>query len=87
MSWYDASDPSDSYVLQRCARNVIYAFTNSNAMNGKVIGYRLSVWQIVMIVIDCVIVVGIAVWGFFVVRAALKKPAPSDDEVPTAESE
>ena len=73
--------------MQRCARNVIYAFTNSNAMNGKVIGYRLPVWQIVMIVIDCVIVVGIAVWGFFVVRAALKKPAPSDDEVPTAENE
>ena len=87
VSWYDASDPSDSYVLQRCARNVIYAFTNSNAMNGKVIGYRLPVWQIVMIVIDCVIVVGIAVWGFFVVRAALKKPASSDDEVPTAENE
>ena len=56
-------------------------------MNGKVIGYRLPVWQIVMIVIDCVIVVGIAVWGFFVVRAALKKPAPSDDEAPTAENE
>ena len=38
--------------------------TNSNAMNGEVIGHNMPIWQIMFIVIICVLVVGAAVWGF-----------------------
>ena len=41
-------------------------------MNGEVIGYAMPIWQIVLIVFDCVLVVGLGVWGFFVIRKALK---------------
>ena len=49
--------------------------------NGEVIGYKMPIWQIFLIVIDCVIVVGVAVWGFFVIRKALKA---KDDEASDA---
>ncbi len=73
VSWCDASSPADVYVLRNCVQNAAYAIVNSNAMNGEIIGYKMPIWQIVLIVIDCVIVAGIAVWGFFAIRKALKK--------------
>ena len=60
-------------MLRNCVQNAAYAIVNSNAMNGEIIGYKMPIWQIVLIVIDCVIVAGIAVWGFFAIRKALKK--------------
>ncbi|HIV64333.1 MAG TPA: glycoside hydrolase family 3 C-terminal domain-containing protein [Firmicutes bacterium] len=69
----DFSDTSDVIVLRQCVKNILYTVVNSNAMNGEIIGYKMPIWQIVLIVIDCVIVAGIAVWGFFAIRKALKK--------------
>ena len=71
-SWCDSSSAADVTILRRCAKNTLYAVVNSNAMNGEVVGYGMPIWQIVLIVFDCLLVVGLGVWGFFVVRKALK---------------
>lgn len=78
---FDASDTADTVVLRNCAKNIMYTVVNSNAMNREIDRYMLPVWQVVMIVVICVIVAGLAVWGVFAVRGALKaaKSKPSDD--------
>lgn len=73
VTWADESDTGDMIVLRQAAKNVLYTVANSNAMNGEIIGYRMPVWQIVLIVVDCLVVAGIAVWGFFAIRSAYKK--------------
>lgn len=73
VSWYSAGDTGDAVIIRQCAKNIMYAVANSNAMNGEVIGYKQPVWYIVMFVVDAVIFVGLAVWGFFAIRGALKK--------------
>ncbi|MDR2201714.1 MAG: glycoside hydrolase family 3 C-terminal domain-containing protein [Clostridiales bacterium] len=72
-SWCDQSDVSDLIVLRKAAKNILYTVINSNAMNGEIIGYALPYWTILLIVFDCVSVVGLAVWGFFAIRRSIKK--------------
>lgn len=48
--------------------------------NEKDLIMHMPVWQITMIVVDCVIVAGLAVWGFFAIRGALKKQHDSSEE-------
>ena len=55
-------------------------------MNGEIIGYKLPIWQVIMFVVDAVMAAGLAVWGVFAVRGALKAASeptvsiePSDD--------
>lgn len=71
-SWADESDTGDMIVLRRCAKNVLYTVVNSNAMNGEIVGYKLPMWQILLIVVDCAVVIGIGVWGYFAIRFACK---------------
>lgn len=71
--WADNSSAADITILRQCSKNILYATANSNAINREVAGYALPVWQIVMIAVDCVLVAGLAVWGVFAVRGALKK--------------
>ncbi len=63
--------------LRNATKNILYTVSRSNAMNGVGEGvvwrYLMPVWMIVLIVIDVVVFVGLAVWGFFAVRGALKK--------------
>lgn len=73
ISWTDKSNAADVTVLRQNCKNILYMVANSNAMNGDIIGYNLPYWQIALIIIDCVAVVGCAVWGIFAVRKALKK--------------
>lgn len=77
-NWVDTSNPVDVYMLKRATKNVLFITANSAAINGLGDGVQVSVlmpyWQIALIVIDCIIVVGLAVWGVFAVRKALKKP-------------
>ena len=80
VDWCNQSSTSDMVVLRRCAKNLMYALVNSNAMNGEVIGYKMPIWQILVIVADCVIVAGLSVWGFFAIRKALKAPDKTPDE-------
>ena len=79
VTWADEADTGDMIVLRQSAKNVFYTVVNSNAMNGEIIGYNMPVWQIILIVVDCVVVAGLAVWGFFVIRSAIKKQKAAVD--------
>lgn len=72
VAWCDASSAADVTILRKCFKNTLYSVVNSNAMNGDVIGYKLPIWVVCVIVVDCLAVAGFAVWGFFVIRKALK---------------
>ena len=72
---FNASDPSDVAVLRARAKDILYTVVNSNAFNREVVGYNLPVWEIWLIVADCAVVVGVAVWGFFAIRKAGRKIA------------
>lgn len=68
----DATDASDVTVLRAAAKNVLFAVANSNAMRGEFKAVTPT-WMLVMIGIDALIVLGLAVWGFFAVRSGLAK--------------
>ena len=70
--WCDENDNADLYILRNCVKNILYTVANSNALNGEVDHYNLAPWKIAVIVVDCVAVAGVAVWGFFAVRKFLK---------------
>ena len=70
--WCDENDNADLYILRNCVKNILYTVANSNALNGEVDHYNLAPWKIAVIVIDCVAVAAVAVWGFFAVRKFLK---------------
>lgn len=72
VSWCDTSDIADLIVLRNAAKNVLYTVANSNAMNYDITGYAMPTWEVVLIVVDCLVAVGICVWGFFAVRGFIK---------------
>ncbi len=73
--WNDSSEsnPEDMYVLRKAAHNILYAVANSNSVNAEVLGYKMELWLIALIVIDCAVVAAIPVWGYFAIKKALKK--------------
>lgn len=71
-TWVDKSSAADVTILRQNCKNVLYMVANSNSMNSDVIGYKLPYWQIALITLDCVVAVGLAVWGVFSVRKALR---------------
>jgi beta-glucosidase len=73
--WLDAdkNNPYDVAVVRENAHGVLYALANSNALNVEVIGYTTPWWITLLIVVDCVVVAGCAVWGFFAIKKALKQ--------------
>ena len=73
ISWTDSSSAADITVLRQNCKNVLYMVANSNAMNGDIVGYKLAYWQIALIVVDCILFAGVAIWGVFAVYKALKK--------------
>ena len=73
VDWCDTSSAADMTVLRQCVKNVCYAVVNSNAMNKVVVGYKLPLWEVIMIVIDAVIIAGLAVWGFFAIRKYIRQ--------------
>ena len=89
--WFDKNDSLDVYVMQEAAKHVLYAVVNSNAMNGMGEGViyetHLAYWRIMLIVIDIVVPVGLAVWGFFAIRSAIKKNSVTDGQAPQAADE
>lgn len=74
-SWAKKNDKMDVYIAKNAAKNYLYVVANSNAMGGIGEGYssRLADWKIALICIDCIIAVGLAVWGVFAVRSALRR--------------
>ena len=64
-------------MLRRAAHNVLYCVVNSNAMNGiyehTVLRVAMPLWQEVTIIVEALIAVGLGIWGFFEIRALVKK--------------
>lgn len=68
----DSTDAADVTVLRKATKGILYSYVNSNAMNGEVIGYRMANWQIIAIVIECIIGIGLAVWGIMTIQDVRK---------------
>jgi beta-glucosidase len=73
--WWDpdTSNATDMTVLRLATKNILFAVANSNITNADVIGYRLPVWQELLIVADIVIAVGLIGWGVLVIVKMKKK--------------
>lgn len=71
-SFADTSNPSTIKIMRQAVKNILYSHANSNAVNGLASGditkYNIAPWQIILIVIDVVLVLGIAAVVFFIVR-------------------
>ena len=63
---------ADVAVLKQAAKEILYTVANSNAYTEN-FTVTMPVWQILLIVFDCLFVVGFGVWGFFAIRKAVKK--------------
>jgi beta-glucosidase len=66
--------------IRRAAKNILYAIVNSNAMDAEIIGYKMPIWEMTLIIVDCVVFVALAVWGYFAIRSAFKKENQMKDE-------
>ena len=64
-------------AMRNATKNILYTVANSNAMNGMgegiVYGYAMPYWKIALILLDIVILLSCAVWGFFSIRDAIHK--------------
>ena len=67
---FDATSSSDVTVIRQAMHNVMYTLSNTNAVNGKVTGYAMPVWEIILFIADGVIALGLLIWGFFAIRKA-----------------
>lgn len=70
---YNGNSEEDKEVLKQCAKDVLYTVLNSNAMNGEVIGYKIPTWMVYLYVIDGVMSLLMAGWGFLAIYTAKKK--------------
>ena len=70
LMWEDADKTSiqDVYVLRQATKNILYTVANSNSIQIDIVGYKMEWWKTVTIVVDCVVPVVLAVWGFFAIR-------------------
>ncbi len=77
--WISANEsrPGDVAVLRQAAHNILYTVVNSNAMNGieldTELRFAMPVWQSTMYYIYAGLFVGVAAWGYFAIKSALKK--------------
>jgi len=73
--WWDpdTSDATDMTILRTATKNIIFAVANSNITNVDVVGYRLPVWQELLIIADVVIFVGFALWGTLAIIKVKKR--------------
>jgi hypothetical protein len=60
-------------MLRLATKNILFAVANSNITNADVVGYRLPVWQELLIIADVVIVLGFVGWGVLVIVKMKKK--------------
>lgn len=72
-SWCDTSDQADMNVVNTCAKNILYTVASSNAMSGEIVGYAMPYWMYALIAVDCLAVLGAAVWGIVTIRRYSKK--------------
>lgn len=75
---FDSTSAADVTVIRNAMHDVMYTLANTNAVNGEIVGYNLPVWQIVMIALDALLVIGFGVWGWRVIRGAKKRREDSE---------
>lgn len=69
----DTVSATQANSLRTATKNILYTTANSNAMNTVIEYYRMPVWEEVLIIADCAIVLALAIWGFAVIRKARRK--------------
>lgn len=64
-------------ALRNAAKNILYAVSRSNAMNGLGDGvayaYAMPYWQMALIALNVLVAVLCALWGYFSIRKAKRK--------------
>lgn len=66
-------DATQVTLLRKATKNILYTVANSNIMSIKIDGYKLAVWQVVLIVIDVAVIVALAVWGVLIIYFTRKR--------------
>ena len=74
----DPSETGDAVILRRAAKNVLYSFVNSNAMNAEVVGYKPALWQTVMYGIDIGIAAALVIWGVIALGVVCRRKKRQD---------
>ena len=70
--WNPSSSEDDTcIVLRRAAHNTLYALANSNAVNQKIIGYKLPLWRVGVYTGEAVLGALFLVWGFLAIASIL----------------
>lgn len=64
----DTSESGDAIVLRNAAKNIMYAFVNSNAMNAEVIGYDAPLWHGYLLYLDIALGALLVIWGVLAFR-------------------
>ncbi len=77
--WGDDTSTSDAIVMRKCAKNILYTVAYSNAMKNKIIGYKLPLWDVLLIVADVVMFVGLSGWGVYVFISSRKTKQKKDN--------
>lgn len=61
--WANPSFVADITIMRQCTKNNLYVTANSNAINRDVLGYKMPVWQVILIVVDCAVAISFGIWG------------------------
>lgn len=69
----DPSETGDAIILRRAAKNILYAFANSNAMNAEVVGYKVPLWHLALYALDGVVGAALIIWGVAAIVSACRK--------------
>jgi len=68
----DSSEDDTCFVLRRAAHNTLYALANSNAVNQKIVGYKLPVWRVLVYSGEGALAGLFLIWGFFAIFTAIR---------------
>ena len=67
------NDAKDANLLRKSAHNNLFALANSAMLKVDIIGYKTAWWKIMFRVVEIVIPVCLAGWGFLAIFTALRK--------------
>lgn len=84
---YSSSSVADVTMLRRAAKNILYTYSTSNAMNGKIDRYLPPSWIWILMSVGILIVAGLSVWGVFAVKKALKPERDTGENTQTEKTE
>ena len=68
----DQTSATSIIAARQACKNILYTTCNSRAYDEDVLNPGLPGWQIMMYVVDAIIVVLLAVWEFFLIKAYRK---------------